>query len=185
MEEGDKTVAMLTAEDIRLIHSLSDFQQALSGLTFIDELEPDQKMTRVELRRYRCIEDAAVVAYWRPFSECRGLPKLSFKKLGIKPTTAERELHDELKAHRNKVVAHTDVERMRLGFKSWKPFDEREVFMPHLIRDDSLAFYNRLNGWMAWLRKLNYAVSGHIYERVQELGEFDFKRDYLLDDLKI
>lgn len=52
MEEGEKTEPTLTGEDIRLIHSLANFQQVLSALTFIDELEPDQKMTRVELRRY-------------------------------------------------------------------------------------------------------------------------------------
>ena len=50
MEEVVSAGATLTGEDIRLIHSLADFQQALSALTFIDELEPDQRMSKIELR---------------------------------------------------------------------------------------------------------------------------------------
>lgn len=174
MEEGEKREATLTGEDIRLIHSLSDFQQALSGLTFIDELEPDQEMTKIELRRYRCIEDAAVVAYWRPFSECQGLPKLSLRKIGIKPSAAEAKLHEELKVHRNKVVAHTDIDRMTFSFVAWKAFEDREIIMPHLVRDDSLALFDRRHEWMEWVRKLDSAVARQVFKRVQMLGEAKF-----------
>lgn len=57
---------------VRLVHSLGDLQQCLSALAWINELEPDEEMSRIELRRYRCLEDAAVVAYWRPFSRSQG-----------------------------------------------------------------------------------------------------------------
>jgi hypothetical protein len=174
MEEGEKIEATLTGEDIRLIHSMSDFQQALSAITFIDELEPDQKMTKIELRRYRCIEDAAVVAYWRPFSECNGLPKLSLKKLGLKPSPAENKLHEELRVHRNKVVAHTDIERMTFSFAAWRAFDDRDIFMPHLVRNDSLALFDRRHEWMGWVRKLNLTVAKLVFERAQVLGEAAF-----------
>lgn len=173
MEEGAQSAAQLTAQDIRLIHSLADFEQANSALVFIDELDPDEKMSRVELRRYRCIEDAAVVAYWRPFSECRGLPKLSLKRLGLKLTAEEAALHEILKTHRNKVVAHTDIDRMRLAFRSWKPSDH-DVIMPHLIRDDALALFDRRQEWRALVRKLLNAVADSVFERVQGLGEAEF-----------
>ena len=40
-------MASLSNLQIRLIHSLGDFQQTLSALAWISELEPDQKMTRI------------------------------------------------------------------------------------------------------------------------------------------
>ena len=115
-----------------------------------------------------------MVAYWRPFSECKGLPKLSLKKLGIKPTASEAQLHEELKVHRNKVVAHTDIDRMTFSFVAWKAFDDRDIFMPHLVRDDSLALYNRRYEWMEWVRKLDHAVAKLVFKRAQAIGEAEF-----------
>lgn len=172
-------MSALSAYQIRLIHSLGDFQQTLSALTWIDELEPDQKMTRVELRRYRCLEDAAVVAYWRPFSESKGLPKLSFKRLGIIPTEEEQDLHSALRTQRNKVVAHTDADRMRFGIHAWKPLEDRDIIMPHFIRDDSLAFYLRRTEWLEWTRKIHHQIAEVVFQELQSVGEISIVEDYL------
>lgn len=174
-------MADLTNRDIRLIHALSDFQQAMSALTFIDELEPDREITRVELRRYRCLEDAAVVAYWRPFSQSQGLPSLSLKQIGLIPSDRELRLHELIKLQRNKVVAHTDVDRMRIALKAWRPHPGFSGVLPHIIRDDSLALFNQREEWMDWLRKVVDATATAVFARMQDVGEVDFKRDYLLD----
>ncbi|WP_252258914.1 hypothetical protein [Erythrobacter aurantius] len=178
-------MASLSNLQIRLIHSLGDFQQTLSALAWISELEPDQKMTRIELRRYRCLEDAAVVAYWRPFSDSKGLPKLSLKKVGLVPNTAERSLHEELGVQRNKVVAHTDTDRMRFGFRVWKPFDESDLVMSSFRRDDSLALYSKLREWQDWTLKVHAAVARKVFDETQDTGEIDFISDYIRNNAKV
>lgn len=70
---------------------------------------------------------------------------------------------------------------MRLAFRASKPFEDRDVVLPQLTRDDNLAFYNRRAEWVRWMKKLIDAGSREVFERVQLLGEVNFRRDYLRD----
>lgn len=112
------------------MQSIADFQRALSAVTFRCALEPDHRISRVRRRRYGCFEEAAVVAYSRPFTQSKGLPKLSFKRLGIKPTPEQQAPHACLWDRRNKVIAHTDIDRMRLAMSTFKLLDDHPAMMP-------------------------------------------------------
>jgi len=157
---------------------MTDFQMALSAFNFVSEVGPEEPISRIERRRLRCFEDAAVVAYWRPFSDSKGLPKLSFKKLGIKATSEQLTLHRRLQERRNKVIAHTDVDRMRLAFSTFRVSEDSSIMMPQYDFDDALEFYADLDAIVIWLRTLSHAASKAIFTRVQGRQEIRYKRDH-------
>lgn len=98
----------------RLLLSLRDFSHASSALTFIrEDVDFEAKYNLADLRRFQCYETTLVVSYCRPFSESAGgIPRLSYKSLGIKLSPFVQSLHDELVAMRNKLVAHSDIEKV-------------------------------------------------------------------------
>ncbi|WP_156029161.1 hypothetical protein [Sphingobium sp. DC-2] len=154
---------------------------AISAVTFLCELEPDQRISRVERRRYRCFEDTAIVSYCRPFTQSKGLPTLSLKKLGVKPTTEQQVLHDRLWERRNKVVAHTDIDRMRLAMSSFQPFDDHPVMLPMMDFDDGLAFFNERHEWEEWVQLLIHRATKSVFDRVQGRLPIRFRRDHADD----
>lgn len=169
----------LTDDDIRIIQAMADFQMALSAVAFLCELDENEPLSRVERRRYRCFEDAAIIAYWRPFSNSKGLPSLSLSKLQIKPTVAQLDLHNRIKLHRDKVIAHTDVDRMRLAFSTSKLSVDRDIMLPRFDFDDGLVFFAERKEMIEWLRTMLDAAARIIFEKVQLLPSVKFVRDHL------
>jgi len=94
----------------RLILSQRDMSHALSALTFIfQEVDFEARYSLEELRRFRCYETTFIVAYSRPFTESRGgLPRLSYKALGVRLTKFTRSIHESILAKRDKIFAHSD-----------------------------------------------------------------------------
>lgn len=95
----------------RLLLSLRDFAHARSAITFVRE-DVDFKATYnlAELRRFQCYETSLIVSYCRPFSESSGgIPRLSYKTLGVKLSPFVRALHENLIDKRNRIFAHSDV----------------------------------------------------------------------------
>lgn len=75
--------------------------------------------SKIELRRFRGYETTLVVAYTRPFSQSRGaVPPL--KMVDLKLSKERQALHDRLMEMRNKIMAHSDSEMMRM---TTQPFD--------------------------------------------------------------
>jgi hypothetical protein len=105
----DLTDAQLT----RVIQACGDFQQALSALTFLSE-ECDYAATysTAELRKFQCYENAAIVAFARPFEVSRGRAVLGLRAIGVRLTSSEEHLKNKIIELRRKVVAHSDDERM-------------------------------------------------------------------------
>jgi hypothetical protein len=99
----------------RLLYSMNDLQQALSACEFMYECDETQTYSKIELRRFRCYETTLVVAYTRPFSQSRGeVPSLTMKMVDLKLSNERQELHKRLMDMRNKIVAHSDNEMMRM-----------------------------------------------------------------------
>lgn len=96
----------------RLLLSLRDFAQARSALSFVQqEVDYSEKYPLAELRRFQAYETSLVISYCRPFSEAAGeVPRLSFKKLGVKLSPYTRAIHIDLINKRNKIFAHSDAE---------------------------------------------------------------------------
>jgi len=94
----------------RLLLSLRDLSHAASAATFIHEdIDLSKTYGRADLRRFMCYETTLVVSYARPFSEARrGLPPLSYKRMGISLPVSTQKLHDDLMLKRNKIFAHAD-----------------------------------------------------------------------------
>lgn len=180
--EADKDAAaanLLTPQQVRLVQSIADFQMALSAVDFMCELDEDQPLTRVERRRYRCFEDAAVIAYGRAFTAANGLPALSFKQLKLKPTADERGLHDQLLERRHKVIAHSDADRQRILFATERfVADNMTVMLPHVDFDDALAFFSARRPLIEWLRRVIDAAGKVLFDQVQDMPEVRFVRDH-------
>lgn len=112
---GDKLILNAERRRRRLLYSLNDFQQAISACSFLYECDEAQGYSRTDLRRFRCYETTLVVAYNRPFTQSRGaVPPLTFKMMDLKLSKKRQDLHDRLVEMRNKIMAHSDGELMRM-----------------------------------------------------------------------
>lgn len=170
---------------IRLLYSMKDIQLALSAADFLQECDPETRISKVELRRYKCYETTAIVSYARPFSESRGkIPKLSLKMIGVKLNDESKELHDRLLNLRNRVVAHSDAEMMRMAVK----FHELDIGdgkkMPYIrpAFDEGLDFVGF--GPVSNLLSLFHTVFEGLYLTILEDArknpdKFDFRQDFL------
>lgn len=165
---------------LRLFYSQRDLQFALSAFDFLSELDAESRYSKIELRRFRCYLDAGVIAYGRPFTATVGVPTLSLKQNGVKPTPAEQQLHNDLMAYRHKVVAHSDVERMRIAVTSFQPFEDHQVRMPVMTIDEGLPFLDDRWDVILWLRRLMHALGSKTFEIAQQ-GLEPFTTDPMAD----
>jgi hypothetical protein len=123
----------------RLIQSCGDFQQALSALTFlIEECDYALRYSTTELRKFKCYENAAIVAFARPFEVSRGRTVLGLRALGIQLNPAEVQLKKKVLDLRRKVVAHSDDERMHFKISTMQVFQDSPLAFPVLLFEESL-----------------------------------------------
>jgi hypothetical protein len=113
--DQDKIVLQAERRRRRLLYSLNDLQQALSACEFLYECDETNTYTKIDLRRFRCYETTLVVAYTRPFTQSRGAaPPLTMKMVGLNLSDERQALHHRLVEMRNKIMAHSDSEMMRM-----------------------------------------------------------------------
>jgi hypothetical protein len=173
---------------IRLLYSLKDIQLALSAADFLQECDPDTKTSKVELRRYKCFETTAIVAYARPFSESRGgFPKLSLKMIGVQLDHNSKVLHDEILDLRNRVVAHSDSDMMRMVVRRHEVNLGNGETMPYVrpVFDEGLDFVGFSS--VSRLLMLFHTVYEGLYSTILEdvrsnPDKFDFRHDFLDQD---
>lgn len=173
---------------IRLLYSMKDIQLALSAADFLQECDPDAGIGKVELRRYKCYETTAIVAYARPFSESRGgFPKLSLKMIGVQLDDQSKVLHDEILDLRNRVIAHSDGEMMRMAVRLQKVHIGNGETMPYVrpVFDEGLAFVGFSS--VSQLLTLFHTVFDGLYSTILEdvrnnPDKFDFRHDFLDPD---
>ena len=167
---------------LRLFYSVRDFQLALSALIFFQELDENNKYSNVELRRFRCYLECAIISYSRPFNKSYGMPILKFKDINIEPSTIEKSLHDKIIQHRNGVVAHSDTEKIRLLVQSRSIKDD--ILLPIMTTDEGLDFIDDRDDWIIWLRKLISGLSEVTFDAIQALEEGTvLHKDYKNPDL--
>lgn len=151
---------------LRLLYSQRDFQIALSALTFLSEIVPDSRYSIEELRRFRCYLDTAAISYWRPFSKSPKLPVLKTSDLDL--SDMERNLHERIHTYRDKVVAHSDIDRMRIGFHT---LDVHEgLSLPHLRFDEGLELVDQVDPWIALVRKIMRIGADRLWDIAQIVG---------------
>jgi len=70
----------------------------------------------------------AIIAYSRPFSECRGIDNKKKHPLGIKVVPKNhRNLHNKLLGYRNRIIAHTDLDFRNPKLVKYGMMIKREV----------------------------------------------------------
>lgn len=175
---------MSDAYDLRLIYSVRDFQLSLSAVDFFLEVDEAATYTKIELRRFRCYLDAAVIAYWRPFSRSRGLPALTFEGIGLTPTPVQIDLHERLKAYRNKVVAHSDPDRMRILVTSFNlKGPHQSIVVPIWKYAEGLEFLSDRTLLIEWLHLLIHVLIEKIVGQAQTGPHpYRFQKDHLFPD---
>lgn len=99
----------------RIILAGRDFQESLSAITFmLEEMDPQEKETYTlpELRRLRCYETTAIVAYVRAFNSQRGGKRdpFSFEDINLNLNQDEHGLHAKLVGFRDEIYAHSDAD---------------------------------------------------------------------------
>lgn len=127
------------AQLTRVIQACGDFQQALSALTFLSE-ECDYAATYpiAEIRKFQCYENAAIVAFARPFEVSRGRSALGLRAVGVRLSPDEEKIKSKVIDLRRKVVAHSDDERMHFKISTMQPFADSPASIPVLIFQESL-----------------------------------------------
>jgi hypothetical protein len=168
----DKITLHAEARRRRLLYSLNDLQQALSACDFLYECEETNTYSKIELRRFRCYETTLVVAYTRPFSQSRGAAAaLTLKMIGLKLSKDRQALHDRLMDMRNKIMAHSDSEMMRM---TTQPFDvsmqdgEPPVYLIQTVFDEGIALHGALLiETNELLREVYQAICGTLHKELQ------------------
>ena len=175
----NRTPAAVEPLIIRLVYSARDFQLALSALDFFLEVGEAEKYSHIELRRFRCYLDMAAIAYCRPFSRSPGIPRFAFDQIGLALTPDEQTLHHRIQIYRDKVVAHSDLDHMRVNITSFSPFEDRpDIRMPHMVTDEGLDFLDARRLWEALLRRIRHEIAKRIFDIAQENPKaIDFKLD--------
>jgi hypothetical protein len=176
----------LTEEQkIRLIYSMSDFALANSAMIFLSDLESEKKYSKPELRRFRCYETTAIIAYVRPFSESRGkIPKLTLNLIGAALDHEKILLHNKLLRLRNKVFAHSDSDMMRFLSKPHKlEFENGFNFtILETVYDEGLTL-SGLNDRIdlgELISAVSHAVVRRLFDEAQtNAHSFDMTKDYL------
>ena len=132
----------------RLLYSLNDLQHALSACEFLYECEETNTYSKIELRRFRCYETTLVVAYTRPFVQSRGVAApLTLKMVSLKLSKDRQALHERLMDMRNKIMAHSDSEMMRM---TTQPFDvsmqdgEPPMYLIQMVFDEGITLHGAL-----------------------------------------
>ncbi|MCC8934884.1 hypothetical protein [Rhizobium sp. 'Codium 1'] len=147
----------------RLVIAHADIQQALSAITFLgEEVDEEAKYTKVELRRIKCFKTAFIVAYGRAFTSSKGrYDKLSLKKIGIRLTEPERELHELIIQLRQKVYAHSDEDYAHVRLDVWTmDMPSGSYAVPHMQFDHGLefaSFYKR-DAAISLMRKIMHGL---------------------------
>ncbi len=153
----------------RIIFSGWDFQQALSSLTFLaEEIDYDEKYTKVQLRRFRCYEVNAIISFCRPFEAARGKTTLSSKTVGIKLTEEKKALKQHLLYLRRKIVAHSDEDEMHFRGKTHDMDIRGENYVLtelvfdeslHLTGDEAFEFQNLLHKLDGMITQFNIMLA--------------------------
>jgi hypothetical protein len=167
-----------------MLYSLKDIQLALSAADFLQDCVPDQPINKVELRRYKCFESTAIVSYARPFSESEGgVPKLSMKMIGVRLDPEKEAMHNEIIQLRNRVVAHSDAEMMRMVVQTRSVNLGNGETMPYfnMAFDEGLDF---LGDRVSKMLDLFHTVYSGIHETLMadlrvNPEKFSFRHDYL------
>jgi hypothetical protein len=169
---------------LRLLYSLGDIQLALSAAAFLSECDPDSTYSKVELRRFRCYETTIIVSYARPFSQARGeVPCLPFKTIRGELNKDQRDLHRQLMKMRNKVLAHSDAEMMRMVARTF-PIDlkdGREFHALQTVFDEGLTF---IGDKLRQLDELLHAAFAIVYRKLleeaqEQPNDFNLVKDYI------
>lgn len=163
---------MLDDKNTRIIYSFWDFSQALSALTFLlDDFEPEEKYTYVELRKFRCFETNLIISMARPFEQSRGSTTLSLKNIGMKLSSDERLLVEKICNLRKKVIAHSDQDEMHFYLATYE-FDNIDMKFPDIRFDENLYLtYKEFRELEILLRKLKNNISEYVVRLVQEQPE--------------
>ena len=170
---------------IRLLYSLRDLQLALSAADFLHECDPDARIGNIELRRYKCYETTAIVAYARPFSDSRGgFPKLSLKMIDVRLDDRSKALHDKILELRNRAVAHSDAEMMRLAVRLRDLHIGNGQTVPHIETafDEGLDFvgFGPVSQMLTLFHKVYYGIFLKIQEDARNNPDkYDFRHDFL------
>lgn len=164
-----QTPNLTDAQLIRVIQSCGDFQQALSALTFLsEECDYTAKHSTVELRKFQCYENAAIVAFARPFEVSRGRAVLGLRAVGVRLSASEEQLRKKVIDLRRKVVAHSDDERMHFKMSTFLPTEDSSVVLPVLLFQESLRLeLTEMEALQTLLRKLVHGIGVTIFALAQ------------------
>jgi hypothetical protein len=175
---------------IRLLYSLGDFQLALSACEFLYECDPQKRYSKIDLRRFRCFETALIIAYCRPFSQSESdVPPLTLKMARANLTEQEKALHRRLIRMRNKIIAHSDREMMRMTTQTIDvPFtddeeDGRAFYLIHALFDEGVTLLgDLLIDTNELIRKIFQATYKTLSNEAQNDPKlFDLKLDHSRD----
>jgi hypothetical protein len=157
------------AQLARAIQSCGDFQQALSALSFLlNECDYAAEYSTAELRRFQCYENAAIVAFARPFEVSRGRTALGLRAIGIRLSSSEEQLKSKVVGLRSKVVAHSDDEHMHFKISTFQPFEDSSATLPILLFQETLRLDpSEVEELQALLHRLVHGLSQMLFSLAQ------------------
>tara|TARA_R110000782_G_scaffold21904_1_gene58463 strand:+ start:170 stop:712 length:543 start_codon:yes stop_codon:yes gene_type:complete len=159
----------------RSLASLADLNQAAVAISLLQsEVDWNRMYKTAELRKFRCYETTAIVAFSRPFATGRSGVSLSLKALGVNLTEPQKALKKKVQTLRDKIVAHTDDDWMhyRISLHEFAGFHQP---LPHYQADEGIRlseaelreFDGMVNEILEGIRRLMFDMSRECPERVE------------------
>jgi hypothetical protein len=141
-------------------------------------------ISKVELRRYKCYETTAIITYTRPFAESRGEFHLIFRMLNFYPSASQLAIHDEVMTLRNKLIAHSDFDMMRMVTQHFKiPMreGEEEFVAFQAVSDEGITFHGKkCDALEELIRYVHHFLFKHLIFHAQKYPDkFGFRHDYM------
>lgn len=155
----------------RLVICHADLQMALSAITFLGDIDPEEKYSKIDLRRFKCYETTFVVSYGRAFTKSAGgrFGQLPLGRIGVSLTKDEKKLHESIIKLRHKVYAHSDeaFAHVRLDIHRMD-IDGKQFLVPHMQFNEGLEFADLFKRIAAV--ELTRKIMDRLFHKVMELG---------------
>lgn len=154
-----------------MVISYGDLQFSLSAITFLNDIDVDEKHHYVELRRFKCYETAFVISYARAFTKSCGskYDRISLRKIEANLTDKQKILHKSIIDARHRSFAHSDLKYAHTRIDLYSDPDVESDFQCHRIQyDEGLAFADNLQPYA--IMDLIDQIMGALYDAIRLLA---------------
>jgi len=130
------------------------------------------------------LRDNSPYSLYAAFAESRGAFHLTFRMFNFSPSEVQLAIHNEVMTLRNKLIAHSDFDMMRMvsqPFKTPMREDQEEFVAFQAVFDEGITFHGKkCDALEELIRYVHHFLFKHLVFHPQKYPDkFDFRHDYM------